>query len=185
MVNTLPKFRHIYVKFCCIYSYILTRNYEALAKGMKGNISGFVNLMMELKKCCNHTSLVNYEADDALEVCVGFSVVLVFFVRPILNREILFVSKPVICLMTGIASDSTGIVYCLVHYQWSIFLPFKVKNLTRCVYIYIQTVPVSWATYVWKWTCHSYQAIVSFKLVTPTNVSVVLNVYPYILYMYS
>lgn len=66
------------MKFDCIYSYILTRNYEALAKGMKGNISGFVNLMMELKKCCNHTSLVNYEADDALEVCVGFSVVRVF-----------------------------------------------------------------------------------------------------------
>lgn len=45
---------------------------------MKGNISGFVNLMMELKKCCNHTSLViedDYEVDDALEVCVRFIVI--------------------------------------------------------------------------------------------------------------
>lgn len=27
-------------------------------QGVKGNISGFINLVMELKKCCNHAFLV-------------------------------------------------------------------------------------------------------------------------------
>lgn len=40
------------------YRWILTKNYKALTKGLKGNISGFINLMMELKKCCNHAFLV-------------------------------------------------------------------------------------------------------------------------------
>uniref|UniRef100_A0A0N4ZU70 Chromodomain-helicase-DNA-binding protein 1 n=1 Tax=Parastrongyloides trichosuri TaxID=131310 RepID=A0A0N4ZU70_PARTI len=40
------------------YKWILTKNYKELSKGIKGSISGFVNLMMELKKCCNHSSLV-------------------------------------------------------------------------------------------------------------------------------
>ncbi|KAI6182890.1 hypothetical protein M3Y97_00429200 [Aphelenchoides bicaudatus] len=40
------------------YKLILTKNYEELSKGVKGSISGFVNVIMELKKCCNHTSLV-------------------------------------------------------------------------------------------------------------------------------
>lgn len=79
VASSRNNYRHIYMHcFFCICSYILTRNYEALAKGMKGNISGFVNLMMELKKCCNHTSLViedDYEVDDALEVCVRFIVI--------------------------------------------------------------------------------------------------------------
>jgi chromodomain-helicase-DNA-binding protein 1 len=44
------------------YKLILTKNYEELSKGVKGSISGFVNVIMELKKCCNHTSLVrNYD----------------------------------------------------------------------------------------------------------------------------
>lgn len=40
------------------YKWILTKNYRALAKGLKGSLSGFVNIMMELKKCCNHASLI-------------------------------------------------------------------------------------------------------------------------------
>lgn len=40
------------------YKWILTKNYRALAKGLKGSLSGFANIMMELKKCCNHASLV-------------------------------------------------------------------------------------------------------------------------------
>ena len=27
-------------------------------KGVKGSITGFINLVMELKKCCNHSFLV-------------------------------------------------------------------------------------------------------------------------------
>jgi chromodomain-helicase-DNA-binding protein 1 len=49
------------------YKWILTRNYQELSKGVKGSINGFINLIMELKKCCNHCSLVrqydNIESD--------------------------------------------------------------------------------------------------------------------------
>lgn len=40
------------------YKWILTKNYEALSKGVKGSITGFINIVMELKKCCNHPYLV-------------------------------------------------------------------------------------------------------------------------------
>lgn len=40
------------------YKWILTKNYRALAKGLKGSLTGFANIMMELKKCCNHAGLV-------------------------------------------------------------------------------------------------------------------------------
>ncbi|KAI3411999.1 hypothetical protein GPALN_002053 [Globodera pallida] len=40
------------------YKLVLTRNYEELSKGVKGSINGFVNIMMELKKSCNHCCLV-------------------------------------------------------------------------------------------------------------------------------
>jgi chromodomain-helicase-DNA-binding protein 1 len=40
------------------YKWILTKNFRALSKGLKGSYSGFANIMMELKKCCNHASLV-------------------------------------------------------------------------------------------------------------------------------
>nr|XP_033818866.1 chromodomain-helicase-DNA-binding protein 1 isoform X2 [Geotrypetes seraphini] len=40
------------------YKWILTRNYKALSKGSKGSTSGFLNIMMELKKCCNHCYLI-------------------------------------------------------------------------------------------------------------------------------
>lgn len=59
------------------YKWILTKNYKALSKGVKGSLrsvgvyiisncnliliayySGFTNIVMELKKCCNHASLI-------------------------------------------------------------------------------------------------------------------------------
>ena len=42
----------------CGCRWILTKNYRALSKGVKGSITGFINVMMELKKCCNHTWIV-------------------------------------------------------------------------------------------------------------------------------
>nr|XP_006823398.1 PREDICTED: LOW QUALITY PROTEIN: chromodomain-helicase-DNA-binding protein 2-like [Saccoglossus kowalevskii] len=43
------------------YKWILTKNYKALSKGLKGNLSGFLNIMMELKKLCNHPYLIRPE----------------------------------------------------------------------------------------------------------------------------
>ena len=40
------------------YKWILTKNYKALSKGLKGSLSGFANIVMELKKCCNHATLI-------------------------------------------------------------------------------------------------------------------------------
>jgi len=40
--------------------WILTKNYKELTKGSKSSISSFINLVMELKKCCNHAFLVRY-----------------------------------------------------------------------------------------------------------------------------
>ncbi|XP_064474834.1 chromodomain-helicase-DNA-binding protein 1-like isoform X2 [Ornithodoros turicata] len=42
------------------YRWILTKNYKALSKGVKGSQSGFINIMMELKKCCNHAALIRH-----------------------------------------------------------------------------------------------------------------------------
>ena len=44
--------------------WILAKNYKALSKGVKGSITGFINIMMEMKKCCNHTWIVR-QPDDA------------------------------------------------------------------------------------------------------------------------
>lgn len=46
------------------YKWILTRNYKALSKGTKGSTSGFLNIMMELKKCCNHCYLIKPLEDN-------------------------------------------------------------------------------------------------------------------------
>ncbi|XP_011480396.1 chromodomain-helicase-DNA-binding protein 1 [Oryzias latipes] len=48
------------------YKWILTRNYKALSKGTKGSTSGFLNVMMELKKCCNHCYLIKPPDDEFL-----------------------------------------------------------------------------------------------------------------------
>jgi chromodomain-helicase-DNA-binding protein 1 len=40
------------------YKWILTKNYSALRKGVKGSVTSFINVVMELKKCCNHATLI-------------------------------------------------------------------------------------------------------------------------------
>ena len=44
--------------------YILTKNYKALSKGLKGNVVSFANIIMELKKCCNHAYLVRPPSEE-------------------------------------------------------------------------------------------------------------------------
>lgn len=39
------------------YKWILTKNYNALRKGVKGSTNTFLNIVIELKKCCNHSLL--------------------------------------------------------------------------------------------------------------------------------
>lgn len=58
------------------YRWILTKNYDALRKGAKGSTSTFLNIVIELKKCCNHSLLIKqpdsdfnrYSAEDQLQV---------------------------------------------------------------------------------------------------------------------
>jgi chromodomain-helicase-DNA-binding protein 4 len=48
------------------YKFILTKNYEALnSKGGGGNSCSMLNIMMDLKKCCNHPYLFPSAADEA------------------------------------------------------------------------------------------------------------------------
>uniref|UniRef100_A0A8C4R333 Chromodomain helicase DNA binding protein 2 n=1 Tax=Eptatretus burgeri TaxID=7764 RepID=A0A8C4R333_EPTBU len=47
------------------YKWILTRNFKALTKGTKGSTSGFLNIMMELKKCCNHCYLIRPPEEES------------------------------------------------------------------------------------------------------------------------
>ncbi|KAG8440685.1 hypothetical protein GDO86_006437 [Hymenochirus boettgeri] len=49
------------------YKWILTRNYKALSKGTRGSTSGFLNIVMELKKCCNHCFLIKFPEDAEKE----------------------------------------------------------------------------------------------------------------------
>nr|XP_057932643.1 chromodomain-helicase-DNA-binding protein 2 isoform X1 [Doryrhamphus excisus] len=49
------------------YKWILTRNYKALAKGTRGSSTGFLNIVMELKKCCNHGFLIKQPEDGEAE----------------------------------------------------------------------------------------------------------------------
>lgn len=39
------------------YKWILTKNFTALRKGIKGSATTFLNIVIELKKCCNHAYL--------------------------------------------------------------------------------------------------------------------------------
>jgi len=48
----------------CNGRWILTKNYKELNKGLKSSVSSFVNIIMELKKCCNHQLLVRPEEVD-------------------------------------------------------------------------------------------------------------------------
>ena len=47
--------------------WILTKNYKALSKGVKGSITGFINIVMELKKCCNHTWIVRAQDESEIQ----------------------------------------------------------------------------------------------------------------------
>ncbi|PSN43172.1 hypothetical protein C0J52_09898 [Blattella germanica] len=52
------------------YKWILTKNYNALRKGVKGSSTTFLNIVIELKKCCNHAFLtkpVDFEQRPAPE----------------------------------------------------------------------------------------------------------------------
>ncbi|KAB5574967.1 hypothetical protein PHYPO_G00215180 [Pangasianodon hypophthalmus] len=49
------------------YKWILTRNYKALSKGTRGSSSGFLNIVMELKKCCNHGFLIKQPDEGETE----------------------------------------------------------------------------------------------------------------------
>ncbi|KAL5484397.1 hypothetical protein EMCRGX_G020889 [Ephydatia muelleri] len=56
------------------YRWILTKNYKALSRGVNGSITGFINIVMELKKCCNHTWIVrepdNQPTGDPLQAVI-------------------------------------------------------------------------------------------------------------------
>ena len=60
------------------YKWILTRNYTMLKKGLKAAAPSLVNVIMELKKCCNHGFLtkppdpdVRLGNNEALQVLSG------------------------------------------------------------------------------------------------------------------
>lgn len=68
---------------CCrkYYKFILTRNFEALNSKGGGNQVSLLNIMMDLKKCCNHPYLFPVAAVVGSPVaivvgpsrhCVGF-----------------------------------------------------------------------------------------------------------------
>lgn len=46
------------------YKWILTKNFNALRKGSKGSMSTFLNIVIELKKCCNHSALIRQNEYD-------------------------------------------------------------------------------------------------------------------------
>lgn len=48
------------------YKWILTKNFNALRKGVKGSVSTFLNIVIELKKCCNH-ALLTKPSDEETE----------------------------------------------------------------------------------------------------------------------
>lgn len=74
--SCVPLFHHFNL-FLNISRWILTRNYKALSKGTRGSSSGFLNIVMELKKCCNHSFLIKQPDDletetqqEHLQVCL-------------------------------------------------------------------------------------------------------------------
>lgn len=57
------------------YRWILSKNYSALRKGVKGSSTTFLNIVMELKKCCNHGYLIKppeneIKMEDYLQVFI-------------------------------------------------------------------------------------------------------------------
>lgn len=52
------------------YKWILTKNFNALRKGVKGSVGTFLNIVIELKKCCNHAALTK-PIEDENEISKG------------------------------------------------------------------------------------------------------------------
>ncbi|CAD7006147.1 unnamed protein product [Ceratitis capitata] len=53
------------------YKFILTKNYEALNSKSGGNSCSLINVMMDLKKCCNHPYLFPSAAEEATTTAGG------------------------------------------------------------------------------------------------------------------
>lgn len=73
------------------YKFILTRNFEALNSKGGGNQVSLLNIMMDLKKCCNHpylfpvAAVVKENSQDALEsYCIVVHMGFTFQEAPVL-----------------------------------------------------------------------------------------------------
>ncbi|VDD82078.1 unnamed protein product [Mesocestoides corti] len=51
-------------KQATLYRLILARNYDGLLKVTRGHKTSFINIVMELKKCCNHANLIAPPPDE-------------------------------------------------------------------------------------------------------------------------
>ena len=51
------------------YKWILTKNFNELTKGKNGSKSSFTNIMVELKKCANHSWLIKPPEEDEIADC--------------------------------------------------------------------------------------------------------------------
>jgi len=40
------------------------KNFAALNKGLKGNANSFLNIVMELKKCCSYAQLIRPDSNN-------------------------------------------------------------------------------------------------------------------------
>uniref|UniRef100_A0A803VQ24 DNA helicase n=1 Tax=Ficedula albicollis TaxID=59894 RepID=A0A803VQ24_FICAL len=111
------------------YKWILTRNYKALSKGSKGSTSGFLNIMMELKKCCNHCYLIKppddnefYNKQEALQHLIRSSGKLILLDKLLIrlrergNRVLIF-------------SQMVRMLDILAEYLKYRQFPFQVRNL--------------------------------------------------------
>nr|CAD7429760.1 unnamed protein product [Timema monikensis] len=74
------------------YKWILTKNYNALRKGVKGSSTTFLNIVIELKKCCNHSFLtkpMEFEQrpppEEHIQVTIHTGVPLVTYWQPHLS----------------------------------------------------------------------------------------------------
>ncbi|KAA0197435.1 Chromodomain-helicase-DNA-binding protein 1 [Fasciolopsis buskii] len=54
-----------------IYRLILARNYDGLMKVTRGHRASFINIVMELKKCCNHAHLIAPPSDTDRSTMTG------------------------------------------------------------------------------------------------------------------
>lgn len=58
------------LRFCYVAEFIfraiLKKEFHTLMKGMRGNVSSYANIMMELKKCANHAYLVAPPQEEPL-----------------------------------------------------------------------------------------------------------------------